>query len=130
VLLPEMGTAYQEIAVLDLRDGRTALRASDLMYLYGGHDLGCISLLAGTVGLCPDDSGCISLLTGAVGILPRTPVDTPGLKVDGCGGPVKEAPPCSLRTEVRIPERASAVVIGFSPSSAPCNENGSAENPM
>ena len=37
MLLPEMGTAYQEIAVLDLRDGRTALRASDLMYLYGGH---------------------------------------------------------------------------------------------
>jgi len=37
VLLPEMGTAYQEIAVLDLRDGRTALRASNLVYLYGGH---------------------------------------------------------------------------------------------
>jgi hypothetical protein len=37
VLLPEMGTAYQEIAVLDLRDGRTALRASNLVYLYGDH---------------------------------------------------------------------------------------------
>lgn len=37
MLLPEMGTAYQEIAVLDLRDGRTALRASNLVYLYGGH---------------------------------------------------------------------------------------------